>query len=147
MAHGKLDIETYNRKRDFSKTAEPKGRKLEGKGDSFVVQKHDASRLHWDFRLELAGVLKSWAVPKGPSVDPEDKRLAVRTEDHPLDYGTFEGVIPKGSNVIDLMAALKKSLGDDKKPAAKRPAAKRATKPAARRAPAKKKAASARKRA
>jgi bifunctional non-homologous end joining protein LigD len=96
MARGKLDIETYNRKRDFSKTAEPKGRKLKGKGDSFVVQKHDASRLHWDFRLELDGVLKSWAVPKGPSVDPDDKRLAVRTEDHPLDYGTFEGVIPKG---------------------------------------------------
>ena len=96
MARGKLDIQTYNRKRDFSKTKEPKGRKLKGKGDSFVVQKHDASRLHWDFRLELDGVLKSWAVPKGPSLDPDDKRLAVRTEDHPLDYGTFEGVIPKG---------------------------------------------------
>jgi bifunctional non-homologous end joining protein LigD len=91
-----LDIEAYNAKRDFAKTAEPKGRKLKGKGDSFVVQKHDASRLHWDFRLELDGVLKSWAVPRGPSLDPKANRLAMRTEDHPLDYGTFEGVIPKG---------------------------------------------------
>jgi bifunctional non-homologous end joining protein LigD len=92
----KLDIETYNRKRDFSKTKEPRGRKLKGKGDSFVVQKHEASRLHWDFRLELDGVLKSWAVPKGPSLDPGENRLAMRTEDHPLDYGSFEGTIPKG---------------------------------------------------
>jgi bifunctional non-homologous end joining protein LigD len=92
----KLDIETYNRKRDFKKTKEPRGRKLKGKGDSFVVQKHAASRLHWDFRLELDGVLKSWAVPKGPSLDPGENRLAMRTEDHPLDYGDFEGTIPKG---------------------------------------------------
>jgi bifunctional non-homologous end joining protein LigD len=91
-----LDIETYNRKRDFAKTKEPRGRKLKGKGDSFVVQKHAASRLHWDFRLELDGVLKSWAVPKGPSLDPGENRLAMRTEDHPLDYGDFEGTIPKG---------------------------------------------------
>ncbi|MFL6743503.1 MAG: DNA ligase D [Sphingomicrobium sp.] len=96
MPDRKLDIETYNRKRDFAKTKEPKGRKLKGKGDSFVVQKHAASRLHWDFRLELDGVLKSWAVPKGPSLDPGENRLAMRTEDHPLDYGDFEGTIPKG---------------------------------------------------
>ena len=91
-----LDIETYNQKRDFSKTKEPRGRKLKGKGDSFVVQKHDATRLHYDFRLELDGVLLSWAVPKGPRLDPGENRLAMRTEDHPLDYGEFEGTIPKG---------------------------------------------------
>src|SRR5918998_2578866 len=97
MARGAdLDIQTYNRKRDFTKTEELRGRKLKGKGDSFVVQKHDASRLHWDFRLELDGVLKSWAVPKGPSLDPGQNRLAMRTEDHPLDYGSFEGTIPAG---------------------------------------------------
>src|SRR5260221_13889779 len=91
-----LDIETYNAKRDFSETEEPRGRRLKGNGDSFVVQKHDASRLQWDFRLELDGVLKSWAVPKGPSLEPGENRLAMLTEDHPLDYGGLEGTIPKG---------------------------------------------------
>ncbi|PZQ56472.1 MAG: DNA ligase D [Novosphingobium pentaromativorans] len=86
----------YNRKRDFAKTAEPAGRREKSGGNSFVVQKHAATRLHWDFRLEIDGVLKSWAVTRGPSADPDDKRLAVRTEDHPLSYGAFEGGIPKG---------------------------------------------------
>ena len=92
-------LETYNRKRDFTKTAEPRGtfEKLAwGDGYGFMVQKHDATRLHWDLRLELDGTLKSWAVTRGPSLDPDDKRLAVRTEDHPLSYATFEGTIPKG---------------------------------------------------
>ena len=86
----------YNAKRDFKKTAEPAGKRVRTKGNSFVVQKHDATRLHWDFRIEIDGVLKSWAVTRGPSLNPDDKRLAVRTEDHPLGYGTFEGTIPKG---------------------------------------------------
>lgn len=89
-------LNLYNTKRDFKKTAEPKGKRAKSTGNSFVVQKHDATRLHWDFRLEVDGVLKSWAVTRGPSLNPADKRLAVRTEDHPLDYGTFEGTIPKG---------------------------------------------------
>ena len=86
----------YNAKRDFSKTAEPEGVVAKDAGHIFMVQKHDATRLHWDFRLELDGVLKSWAVTRGPSPNPDDKRLAVRTEDHPLSYATFEGTIPKG---------------------------------------------------
>ncbi|MFV0623436.1 DNA ligase D [Sphingomonas sp. ac-8] len=86
----------YNAKRDFSRTAEPAGTLEPGHGNRFIVQKHDATRLHWDFRIELDGVLKSWAVTRGPSLDPDQKRLAVRTEDHPLSYGDFEGTIPKG---------------------------------------------------
>src|SRR3954469_21460592 len=92
-------LKTYQSKRDFTKTAEPSGKrtgKRQAKVLSFVVQKHDATRLHYDFRLELDGVLLSWAVTKGPSTNPADKRLAVHVEDHPLDYGGFEGTIPAG---------------------------------------------------
>jgi bifunctional non-homologous end joining protein LigD len=92
-------LETYNRKRDFAKTAEPPGEAVEAHSEFpllFMVQKHDATRLHFDLRLELDGVLKSWAVPNGPSLNPSDKRLAVRTEDHPMGYASFEGTIPKG---------------------------------------------------
>jgi bifunctional non-homologous end joining protein LigD len=92
-----MSLEKYVEKRDFSKTAEPKsGKSIDEKALTFVIQKHDASRLHYDFRLEMEGVLKSWAVPKGPSTDPKTKRLAMRVEDHPYDYRTFEGLIPKG---------------------------------------------------
>src|SRR5215218_3889471 len=86
----------YSQKRDFGKTAEPKGRVQGSAGNRFCVQKHDATRLHYDLRLELDGVLKSWAVTRGPSLVPGEKRLSVHTEDHPMEYLTFEGVIPKG---------------------------------------------------
>jgi len=98
-ARGKTRLKRYAQKRDFKKTAEPSSRARaarKGKQLIFVVQKHAARRLHWDFRLEWEGTLRSWAVPKGPSLDPADKRLAVEVEDHPIAYARFEGDIPKG---------------------------------------------------
>ncbi|MDQ3099049.1 MAG: DNA ligase D [bacterium] len=93
-----MSLSDYQKKRKFNKTPEPEGSKREPSGPlSFVIQKHEATRLHYDFRLELSGILKSWAVPKGPSLNPHDRRLAIMVEDHPIDYANFEGIIPKGN--------------------------------------------------
>src|ERR1700691_3227028 len=92
-----MSLKEYKRKRRFDSTPEPAGQRPSRGGSDFVVQEHRARRLHYDFRLEVNGVMKSWAVPKGPSMNPADKRLAIQTEDHPLEYARFQGEIPKGN--------------------------------------------------
>lgn len=119
MEHDDL-LKKYRDKRDFQRTTEPSGgeEKKISERPIFVIQKHDASHLHYDFRLEVEGVLKSWAVPKGPSTDPHDKRLAVPTEDHPLEYAHFEGMIPKeeygGGTVLVWDAGTYRNLREEK---------------------------------
>jgi bifunctional non-homologous end joining protein LigD len=116
-------LDEYNKKRDFDATPEPSGakkstrkKKAEDHALQFCIQKHDASRLHYDFRIEIEGTLKSWAVPKGPSLDPQVKRLAMEVEDHPIDYATFEGNIPEGhygaGDVIVWDRGIWKCIGD-----------------------------------
>jgi DNA ligase D-like protein (predicted 3'-phosphoesterase) len=127
LSDGKLKIENnqdkmslgeYKKKRNFSKTNEPEPKKSDSGGNRFVVQKHDASNLHYDFRLEMEGVLKSWAVPKQPPQKAGIKRLAIMTEDHPLEYINFEGEIPEGqygAGKVEIWDSGKYEMSEDRK--------------------------------